>query len=106
MPGTGHWDALFLSGAASALHRWLQILPGLGAATGRAGNFSMQSMSDGMQECKNFSLALDALHTKHSWIISGAKDTMRDDDAQKICNRLRISACSNRLASSLKQHRR
>lgn len=106
MPGTGRWDALFLSGAASATHRWAANPAGLGAATGHAGNFSMQSMSDVMQECKNFSLALDALHTKHSWIFPGAHDITRDDDVHKICNRLRISAWSNRLASSLKQHRR
>ncbi|QTJ31812.1 hypothetical protein [Xanthomonas phaseoli] len=52
----------------------------------------MQSMSNIMQECKNFSLALDALHTKRSWIVRGAQDIRRNDDVQKICNRLRIAA--------------
>ncbi len=40
----------------------------------------MQSMSNIMLECKNFSLALDALHTKHSWIVRGAQDITRDGD--------------------------
>ncbi|ARR12539.1 hypothetical protein B7L66_10075 [Xanthomonas citri pv. citri] len=44
----------------------------------------MQSMSDVMHDCKNFSPALDALHSRRSWIFQGAQNITHDDCVQKF----------------------
>ncbi|KAB0539540.1 hypothetical protein F7R02_02780 [Xanthomonas cissicola] len=60
----------------------------------------MQSMSDVMHDCKNFPPALDALHSRRSWIFQGAQNITHDDCVQKFAIDCASIACTNRFAST------
>ncbi|AZR27288.1 hypothetical protein NX80_013365 [Xanthomonas vasicola pv. arecae] len=65
------------------------MLPSWKATAWRKRNFSMQSMSDIQQDCKNFRLALDALYSKEFPRLKCTSSVTRRDRPQKKCNRLR-----------------